>query len=119
VGSNIQLDQSVDCKCKLCLAALEHRRADAFYIIPVLDIMVAYLSSDLLGWFFHHRIILFYISVGGSWLNMAELIQSIIVRFIPVGQHPQNVQQVINCLEQTVRDWKRNSTPFVRKGKSR
>ena len=50
-----------------------------------------------------------YTPVGGSWLNMAESVQRIIVRRALAGQHPKNAQQIIDWLEQTVEGW--NNTP--------
>lgn len=48
-------------------------------IILVLDNLAGHLSPDLLGWFFHHGVMPLYTPVGGSWLNMAESVQRIIV----------------------------------------
>jgi hypothetical protein len=60
-----------------------------------------------------------YTAMGGSWLNMAESLQRIIVRRALAGQHPQSAQQVIDWLEQTVKGWNKNPTPFVWNGKRR
>src|SRR5260221_8976359 len=86
-------------------------------IILVLDNLAGHLSPDLLGWFFHQVVMPLYTPVGGSWLNMAESVQRIIVRRALSGQHPQNAQQVIDWLEQTVAGWNRKPTPFVWNGK--
>ena len=43
--------------------------------------------------------------------------QRIIVRRALSGQHPQNAQQVIDWLEQTVKGWNKKPTPFVWNGK--
>jgi hypothetical protein len=58
-----------------------------------------------------------YTPLGGSWLNMAESIQHIIVPRALAGQHPQSPQQIIDWLEQTVAGWNQNPTPFVWAGK--
>ncbi len=60
-----------------------------------------------------------YTPIGGSWLNMAESVQRIIVRRALAGQHPKNAQEVIDWLEQTVDGWNQNPTPFVWNGKRR
>jgi hypothetical protein len=60
-----------------------------------------------------------YTPIGGSWLNMAESVQRIIVPRALAGQHPKNAQQVIDWLEQTVAGWNKNPTPFVWNGKRR
>ena len=88
-------------------------------IILVLDNLAGHLSPDLLGWFFHHGVMPLYTPVGGSWLNMAESVQRIIVRRALAGQHPKDAQQVIDWLEQTVKGWNKNPTPFVWNGKRR
>lgn len=57
--------------------------------------------------------------VSGSWLTMAESVQRIIVPRALAGQHPQNPQEIIDWLEQTVAGWKADPTPFVWNGKRR
>jgi transposase len=56
-----------------------------------------HLSYDLVQWFFEHGVMPLYTPVGGSWLNMAESVQHIIVRRALSGQHPKDSQQVIDC----------------------
>ena len=85
----------------------------------VLDNLAGHLSYDLVQWFFEHGVMPLYTPVGGSWLNMAESVQRIIVRRALAGQHPQNAQQVIDWLEQTVDGWNTNPTPFIWNGKRR
>jgi transposase len=86
-------------------------------ILLVWDNLAGHLSHDLMGWLFHQGIMPLYTPLGGSWLNMAESVQRIIVRRALSGQHPQTVQQVIDWLEQTVAGWNANPTPFVWGGK--
>jgi hypothetical protein len=88
-------------------------------IILILDNLAGHLSADLVQWFFDHGVMPLYTPIGGSWLNMAESIQRIIVRRALCGQHPKSAQQVIEWLEQTVKGWNQNPTPFVWNGKRR
>jgi DDE superfamily endonuclease len=88
-------------------------------ILLVLDNLAGHLSSDLVRWFFDHGVMPLYTPIGGSWLNMAESVQRIIVRRALSGQHPQTAEQVIEWLEQTVAGWNQNPTPFVWNGKRR
>ncbi len=88
-------------------------------IILVLDNLAGHLSSDLVVWFFEHGVMPLYTPVGGSWLNMAESVQRIIVPRALAGQHPQSAQEVIDWLEQTVEGWNKHPTPFVWNGKRR
>jgi hypothetical protein len=88
-------------------------------IILILDNLAGHLSYDLVGWFFDHGVMPLYTPVGGSWLNMAESVQRIIVRRALCGQHPKDAQQVIDWLEQTVAGWNDDPTSFVWNGKRR
>ena len=88
-------------------------------IIVVWDNLAGHLTDDLVDWLFDHGILPLYTPLSGSWLNMAESVQRIIVRRALSGQHPKTAQQVIDWLEQTVAGWKRKPTPFVWNGKRR
>ncbi len=88
-------------------------------IVLVLDNLAGHLSYDLVEWFFEQGVMPLYTPVGGSWLNMAESVQRIIVRRALCGQHPTDAQQVIDWLEQTVAGWNADPTPFVWNGKRR
>jgi hypothetical protein len=55
--------------------------------------------------------------LSGSWLNMAESVQRIIVRRALAGQYPQTPEQIITLLEATVNGWNRAPTSFHCGGK--
>jgi hypothetical protein len=59
-------------------------------------------------WLYHHGVLPLYTPLSGSWLNMAESIQRILVRRALDGQHPQTPQQIIAWLEETVAGWTRS-----------
>jgi hypothetical protein len=88
-------------------------------IILILDNLAGHLSYDLVRWFFSHGVMPLYTPIGGSWLNMAESVQHIIVRRALAGQHPKTPQEIIDWLEQTVEGWNQNPTPFVWNGQRR
>jgi hypothetical protein len=88
-------------------------------IIVVWDNLAGHLTDDLVDWLFDHGILPLYTPLSGSWLNMAESVQRIIVRRALCGQHPTTAQHVIDWLEQTVAGWNQNPTPFVWNGKRR
>src|SRR5260370_34337377 len=88
-------------------------------MVLVWDNLAGHLTPDLVIWLFHHGVMPLYTPLGGSWLNMAESVQRIIVRRALSGQHPKNAQEVIEWLEQTVAGWNTNPTPFVWNGKRR
>jgi hypothetical protein len=85
----------------------------------VWDNLAGHLTDDLVDWLFDHGILPLYTPLSGSWLNMAESVQRIIVRRALSGQHPKTAQQIIAWLEQTVAGWNRKPTPFVWNGKRR
>src|SRR5207248_11654783 len=57
-------------------------------IVLVLDNLAGHLSADLVLWFFEHGVMPLYTPIGGSWLNMAESVQRIIVPRALAGQDP-------------------------------
>jgi hypothetical protein len=88
-------------------------------IILVWDNLAGHLTDDLVDWLFDHGILPLYTPLSGSWLNMAESVQRIIVRRALAGQHPKDAQQVIDWLEQTAAGWNQAPTAFVWNGKRR
>jgi hypothetical protein len=88
-------------------------------ILLIWDNLAGHLTPALIGWLFWHGVMPLYTPIGGSWLNMAESVQRIIVPRALAGQHPKNSQEIIDWLEQTVDGWNRHPTPFVWNGKRR
>jgi transposase len=91
----------------------------ALRLVLVWDNLAGHRSNEMVRWLLQHGILPLYTPLSGSWLNMAESLQRIIVRRALSGQHPQTAQQVIDWLEQTVDGWNQNPTPFVWNGKRR
>jgi hypothetical protein len=58
-----------------------------------------------------------YTPLGGSWLNMAESVQRILVSRALAGQHPRDAQTLMDWLMATVRGWNQAPTPFEWGGK--
>jgi len=88
-------------------------------LILVWDNLAGHLTPDLVGWLFHQGIMPLYTPLAGSWLNMAESVQRIVVGRALAGQHPQSAAELITWLEETVAGWNRAPTPFVWGGKRR
>jgi transposase len=86
-------------------------------IILIWDNLAGHLTPDLVGWLFEHGVLPLYTPLSGSWLNMAESVQRILVRRTLSGQHPETAQEVIDWLEQTVEGWNLTPTAFVWNGK--
>src|SRR5260370_21175547 len=58
-------------------------------LILVWDNLAGHLSAELVMWLFAHGVLPLYTPLSGSWLNMAESVQRILVRRALAGQHPQ------------------------------
>jgi hypothetical protein len=88
-------------------------------MLLILDNLVGHKTPELVCWFMAQGIMPLYTPVAGSWLNMAESIQRILVRRALAGQCPQSPLQIIQWLEATARGWNAHPTPFVWGGKRR
>lgn len=86
-------------------------------LILVWDNLAGHLSWSMVRWLFQHGVLPLNTPLSGSWLNMAESVQRIIVRRALEGQHPENEEQLIQWLEDTVAGWNAAPTPFVWGGK--
>jgi len=64
-------------------------------------------------WLFRHGIMPLYTPLSGSWLNMAESIQRIVVWRALSGHHPKSPTEIIDWLETTANSWNQHPTPFV------
>ena len=82
-------------------------------LILIWDNLAGHLSASIVGWLFAHGVLPLYTPLAGSWLNLAEAVQRILVRRALAGQHPQTTHEVITWLEDTVAAWNEDPTPFV------
>lgn len=83
----------------------------------VLDNLAGHKTPSFVLWLVAHGVMPLYTPLSGSWLNMAESIQRIIVRRALAGTHMESSNQTINALNATVRGWNHCPTPFVWGGK--
>ncbi len=88
-------------------------------LILIWDNLVGHTSADLMRWLARHRVLPLYTPLSGSWLNMAESVQRIIVRRALAGQEPATPADLIAWLEETAAGWNEEPTPFVWDGKRR
>jgi hypothetical protein len=86
-------------------------------VLLVLDNLSGHKTPALVLWLVAHGVMPLYTPLSGSWLNMAESIQRIMVRRALAGTHPESSEQTIQALEATARGWNRCPTPFVWGGK--
>jgi hypothetical protein len=84
----------------------------ALRMLLVSDNLCGHYTVDLVVWLFAHGIMRLYTPLGGSWLNMAESIQRILVKRGLAGQHPETPTQIIALLEGVAKGWNLDSTPF-------
>ena len=86
-------------------------------MLLVWDNLAGHCTSDMVLWLMEHGIMPIYTPLGGSWLNMTESVQRIIVRRALDGQAPETPQQIMDALEATAKGWNHEPTPFVWCGK--
>jgi hypothetical protein len=99
--------------------ALSYHADPPLRLILIWDNLAGHKSSELVRWLCHQGILPLYTPLSGSWLNMAEALQRIIVRRALAGQHPQSAAEIIGWLEETVAGWNADPTVFVWDGKRR
>jgi hypothetical protein len=83
----------------------------------VWDNLAGHKTPELVLWLCAHGIMPLYTPLGGSWLNLAESIQRILVRRAVVGHHPTSTHELKDWLAATVRGWNAAPTPFEWGGK--
>jgi len=88
-------------------------------LILVWDNLAGHYTPELIRWLCAHGVLPLYTPLSGSWLNMAESVQRIIIRRAFAGQQPQTAAELIAWLEETVAGWNEQPTPFVWDGKRR
>jgi hypothetical protein len=81
-------------------------------MLLIWDNLQGHYTPDMVLWLFHHGVMPLYTPLGGSWLNMAESIQRIIVRRALNGQNPETPEQIMAWLEAVARGWNTDPTPF-------
>lgn len=86
-------------------------------ILLVWDNLTGHKTPELVCWLCAHGVMPLYTPLGGSWLNLAESIQRIIVRRALAGQHPENTRDLSDWLTATARGWNAAPTPFEWGGK--
>lgn len=86
-------------------------------MLLTMDNLAGHKTGEFVCWLMGQGVMPLYTPLGGSWLNMAESIQRILVRRALSGQEPEDPEQIIAWLEATGRGWNRDPTPFIWGGK--
>lgn len=82
-------------------------------LLLVLDNLAGHKTPRFVLWLVAHGIMPLYTPLSGSWLNMAESIQRVLVHRALDGQHPTAPEHIITWLEATARGWNAHPTPFI------
>src|SRR5256885_3775181 len=88
-------------------------------MILVWDNLAGHHSDAIVRWLFKHGIMPLYTPLSGSWLNMAESLQRIVVGRALAGQHPHSAGARIGLLEVPEAGWDAAPTPFASARKRR
>lgn len=86
-------------------------------MLLIWDNLAGHKTPEMVLWLVRNGIMPLYTPLGGSWLNMAESIQRILVGRALNGQQPQSPEELISWLEAVTRHWNTQPTPFVWGGK--
>jgi len=88
-------------------------------MLLIWDNLRGHYTFELLVWLFEHGIMPLFTPIGGSWLNMAESMQRILVQRALAGQHPESPEQIMALLEGVAHGWNLTPTPFEWGGQTR
>lgn len=86
-------------------------------LVLIWDNLAGHLSWSIVRWLYQQGILPLYTPLSGSWLNLAEAVQRIIVPRALAGQHPHSPDELIAWLQDTVLAWNVDPTPFIWGGK--
>lgn len=86
-------------------------------MLLIWDNLRGHYTPELVVWVFAHGVMPLYTPHGGSWVNMAESMQRILVRRGLGGQHPETPEHIITRLEGVAQGWNLAPTPFEWGGK--
>ncbi len=86
-------------------------------MLLILDNLSGHKNAAFVCWLMLHGIMPLYTPLGGSWLNMAESRQRILVSRALSGRQPETPEQLIPWLETTASGWNACPTPFPWGGK--
>ncbi len=81
-------------------------------LLLIWDNLKGHHTAELVEWLLEHGIWPISTPLGGSWLNLAESVQRILVRRAVAGQHPQSAAEVMDWLAAAVAGWNADPTPF-------
>jgi hypothetical protein len=81
-------------------------------MLLVLDNLTGHKTPRLVLWLVARGVMPLDTPLSGSWLNLAESVQRILVRRALAGATPTSPNDLIDWLEATARGWNAEPTPF-------
>jgi hypothetical protein len=82
-------------------------------LLLIMDNLAGHKSRAFVEWLFAHGVLPLYTPLSGSWLNMTESVQRILIHRALDGTAPTSPEDIMHWLEQTARGWNADPTPFV------
>jgi hypothetical protein len=82
-------------------------------LLVLWDNLTGHQTPALLNWLVARGIWPLFTPLGGSWLNLAESLQRILVHRALAGHHPGTASEVMGWLAATVAGWNAHPTPFA------
>jgi hypothetical protein len=86
-------------------------------MLLIWDNLRGHYTTEMVLWLFEHGVMPLYTPLGGSWLNMAESMQRILISRGLASQNPETPEQIIALLEGVAQGWNLDPTPFEWGGK--
>jgi hypothetical protein len=81
-------------------------------VLLIWDNLKGHTSWPLVRWCLERGILPLWTPLAGSWLNLAESVQRIVVRRALAGQQPTSAKQLMAWLAEAVVGWNADPTPF-------
>ena len=81
-------------------------------VLLIWDNLKGHTSWPLVRWCLERGVLPLWTPIAGSWLNLAESLQRIVVRRALAGQHPTSAAQVMDWLAEAAIGWNADPTPF-------
>jgi transposase len=82
-------------------------------LLLIMDNLAGHKTRAFVEWLIAHGVLPLYTPLSGSWLNMTESVQRILIHRALDGTAPTSPEDIITWLEETAGGWNADPTPFV------
>jgi len=86
-------------------------------LLLIMDNLAGHKTRAFVEWLFMHGVMPLYTPLSGSWLNMTESVQRILIHRALDGTAPTSPEDIMHWLEETARGWNADPTPFIWAGR--